>query len=342
MPLADLLKHTLMITSFVFIVMLLIEYLNVQTHGGWQKALRKNRWINYLVAALLGALPGCLGSFTVVSLYSHRILSLGALVATMIATSGDEAFVMFSMFPEKAALLTLILLVIAIPAGFLTDLLVSRNKNLAFQWNHEFEIHKTDHCNCFPKDKIIRQLKQISFARALLIGILLIFLIFLFTGMGSTVKWDWKRVTFITGSLFALFVVSTVPDHFLEKHLWEHVLKKHLLRIFLWTFGALLVIHFLENYINLHEWIKGNYYSVLFLAVFVGLIPESGPHLIFVTLFANGSLPFSILLVSSIVQDGHGMLPMLAVSRKGFLLVKGINALVGILAGIVASLYGML
>lgn len=331
-----------MITSFVFIVMLLIEYLNVQTQGSWQKALRRNRWVNYLVAALLGALPGCLGSFTVVSLYSHRILSLGALVATMIATSGDEAFVMFSMFPEKAALLTMILFLIALPAGFLTDLLISRNKKLAFQWDHEFEVHQNDQCNCFPKEKIIQQLKQISFARALLMGILAVFLIFLFTGMGTKFVWDWKRITFISGSFFALFVVTTVPDHFLEKHLWEHVLKKHLMRIFLWTFGALLVIHILEHYINLDAWIKGNYYSVLFLAVVVGLIPDSGPHLIFVTLFANGSLPFSILLVSSIVQDGHGMLPMLAVSRKGFFLVKGINALVGILVGITASLYGML
>ena len=32
-------------------------------------------------------------------MYSHRVLSLGAVVTAMIATSGDEAFVMLAMIP---------------------------------------------------------------------------------------------------------------------------------------------------------------------------------------------------------------------------------------------------
>jgi hypothetical protein len=46
------------------------------------------------------------------------------------------------------------------------------------------------------------------------------------------------------------------------------------------------------------------------------------------------------LLASSIVQDGHGMLPMLAHSRRAFLGVKAVNLLVGILVGGVALLVG--
>jgi len=79
---------------------------------------------------------------------------------------------------------------------------------------------------------------------------------------------------------------------------------------------------------------------VLGIACLVGLIPESGPHLIFVTLFASGQIPFSILLASSIVQDGHGMLPMLAESKRGFLVVKGLNFAVGFLLGILGILIG--
>jgi len=44
-------------------------------------------------------------AFTVVSLHTHRMVGLPALVAVMIATSGDEAFVMFALFPDKALLL---------------------------------------------------------------------------------------------------------------------------------------------------------------------------------------------------------------------------------------------
>ena len=89
--------HALMITGFVFIMMLVIEYINVQSKGLWQKNLSKNKWRQYLIAGFLGAIPGCLGAFTMVAMFSHKLVSFGALVTTMIATSGDEAFVMFAM-----------------------------------------------------------------------------------------------------------------------------------------------------------------------------------------------------------------------------------------------------
>ena len=113
----ELVQHALMITGFVFLMMLLIEYINVLSHGNWQSILKTSRWGNYILSALLGLIPGCLGAFAVVSLYAHRFVSLGALVAAMIATSGDEAFVMLAMFPREAILLTVILFVVGVVAG---------------------------------------------------------------------------------------------------------------------------------------------------------------------------------------------------------------------------------
>ena len=118
------LKHAIMITGFVFVMMLVIEYINVQTEGVWQSALKKWKWGQYIIAAILGIIPGCLGAFSVVALFSHRVVSLGALVSAMIATSGDEAFIMLAMFPSKAVLLTGIIFMIGIIAGFLTDKLI--------------------------------------------------------------------------------------------------------------------------------------------------------------------------------------------------------------------------
>ena len=333
-----ILRHTLMISSFVFIMMLLIEYINVKTQGGWQDSLKKSRWRQYFLGAFLGAVPGCLGAFTVVSLYSHQVLSFGALVATMIATSGDEAFVMFSMFPLRALGLTIVLFSVGIAAGYLTDLLYKKQHLLIEHLEHKYPVHESDTCQCFPKDKIWQQLKHITFPRALLMGIFTLFILFLYFDASGLQSWDWKRITFSFGAFFSLFVVSTVPDHFLEEHLWEHVLKKHLPRIFLWTFGALLIIHFMDNYINVESWMKDKYIFVLLIAVLLGIIPESGPHMVFVTMYASGLLPFSILLASSIVQDGHGMLPMLAESKRGFILVKLINMAVGITMGLVGFL----
>ena len=74
-----ILSHTLSISGFVFVMMLLIEYVNVFSSGLWRTGLARRRWAQYGVAALLGATPGCLGAFMVAGMHSHRMLSLGAL-----------------------------------------------------------------------------------------------------------------------------------------------------------------------------------------------------------------------------------------------------------------------
>ena len=79
---------------------------------------------------------------------------------------------------------------------------------------------------------------------------------------------------------------------------------------------------------------------MILLAVLVGIIPESGPHMLFVTLFASGVVPFSVLLASSISQDGHASLPLLAESKKSFFIAKVINALVAALCGYVCYFVG--
>ncbi len=336
----EVLTQALLITGFVFIMMLLVEYVNVQTHGNWQEKLKESKTGQYLLAVILGVIPGCLGAFTVVSLYAHRVVSFGALVAAMIATSGDEAFVMLSLFPLQTVWLMLIVAAVGIAAGYFTDYFFKKQIKLLDKIDHNLPIHAEETCDCYAKGYVFRQLKNISFERALLIGLLGFFLALLLTGTIAADELEWIKVTLFAGSLFGLFVVVTVPDHFLQSHLWEHVLKKHLLRIFLWTFGALLAIQLLMNYVDLDSWIHANTYTVLLIAVLVGIIPESGPHLIFVTLFAQGSIPFSILLASSIVQDGHGTLPLLAVSKKGFVILKLINFAAGLIIGLIGLLLG--
>jgi len=326
-------KNALMITSFVLIMMLLIEYINVHTRGSWQQILQKTRLGQYILGAVLGVIPGCLGAFTVVSLYSHRTVSFGALVAAMIATSGDEAFVMLSMFPLQAIGLSVLLFIVAIAAGWMTDRLFPKQEKFLLKEDDDLELHHEDVCVCFSARMILPQLIKISLPRALLIILFGGLLFALLTGVLGSDNWDWKRITFVLGLSFSLFVILTVPDHFLEQHLWGHVVKKHLLRIFLWTTGALFAIHYLDNWLDIESLIQENLYIVLIIAVLVGIIPESGPHLVFVTLFSQGTIPFAILMANSIVQDGHGTLPLLAVSRRAFIWLKVINMALGLALG---------
>jgi hypothetical protein len=328
----SILEGTLMITAFVAVMMILVEYINVLTLGRWKDALWNSRWSQYLVAALLGATPGCLGAFVVVTLYLHRSISLGAVVACMIATSGDEAFVMLAMFPGTALLLTAGLAIVGLAAGVATDLSTgSRDDSASCP---SLVLHREEReCRCFAPSAILPQLRRPSAARGVLAGGTLLVALALLSGAVGPSEWNWIRFTLLGTTLFALFVIATVPEHFIEDHLWRHVALRHLPRIFLWTFGALAVIAGFDQLLEVESIVRTNSWLVLVIAGLVGILPESGPHLLFVTLFDNGTVPLSVLAASSIVQDGHGMLPLLAHSRRDFFRIKGINLLAGLLVG---------
>lgn len=340
--LAGVLEESLLITGFVGLMMLVIEYVNVLTQGRWQEGIGRNRMMQYSVALLLGATPGCLGAFAVVAMYSHRLLSLGALVGAMIATSGDEAFVMLTLFPGKALLLTAVLIAAGMMGARLTDVLVPERLSAANKACDRLEIHEPAVCECFRWNRIVPQLRDLSAARGILLVALLLFAVTLLGGTVGPTEWNWVRITLLAVTLAAIFIVTTVPEHFLKEHLWNHVVRHHIHRVFLWTFGALLVTWLITEHVDLGSFIEDRPLQVIVAAALVGVIPESGPHLLFVTLFAKGVVPFDVLLTSSIVQDGHGMLPLLAHSRRVFVLVKIINLAMGMIVGLAFHFVGRL
>ncbi len=336
----EIFKHALVITVFVIIMMLLIEYLSVQSRGRWHNRFEKYPLLQIITAAFLGLTPGCLGVYMVVSLYVHRIFHFAALTAAMISTSGDEAFVMFAMIPGQAMMIMFGMFILAVIAGTILFLfpLGKRRMNLAV--NH-MQLHEQDEdCQVIIPSRIIDQIRKISFERAVLISGGLLFLILVLSGDIGPDTWNWKRIIFLIVSSFELFIALTVPDHFLGKHLWGHVIRKHFLRVFAWTFGAFLVIHVGLEFLHLENLVRENLFSILILAVLVGIIPESGPHILFITLYATGHIPVSILLASSITQDGHGSLPLLAETRTDFLRMKGVNMVLGLIVGITGLLLG--
>ena len=146
------------------------------------------------------------------------------------------------------------------------------------------------------------------------------------------------NVLFAGLSIYVLVVLLFASDHFVEDHLWNHIIRRHLLTIFLWTAGVLLVVGIGLQYVSIDKWISSNTALMIILATLIGIIPESGPHMIFVTLFAAGAIPFPVLLASSISQDGHASIPLLAESKKSFLLAKIINCSVALIAGFAAMI----
>ncbi len=413
-------------------MMMMIESLNIESRGMLFGGLRRTKFGQVIIAALLGSIPGCMGGFATVSLYTHRLFSFGALIAMMIASSGDEAFVMLAMIPDQALAIFAGLFVLAIITGVLVDQINDRR--------HAKHCHKHDHTSCGPETDCIdgyvihnpdgkccpaepdyqherhtpapshggasgtrpaRPNRTYGIKRITMFIGLAAFIAALATGNlghdhsahaehvhsehvghvhehhgelheSSThihsdtcthehaagglnheaetlsheaegfhidlLSEDWMNVLFAGLSVIVLFVLLFASDHYVEDHLWNHIVKKHLPTIFAWTFGVLLVLGIGLQFIDIEHWISDNTALMILLATLIGIIPESGPHLIFVTLYAAGVVPLPVLLASCISQDGHASIPLLAESRRSFLWAKAINCLVALLAGFTALL----
>jgi len=343
----EALRSAILISGLVVVMMMLIESFNVESHGRIFMGLRKSGFAQVLVSALLGSIPGCVGGFAAVSLYTHRMLSFGALLAMMIATAGDESFMMLALFPGKALWLFLILFTLAVVTGLIADRIWKGSRPLPTRLEDTYEIHEDDCAHEAHHDEAVHG--HTLWKRVVMFIGVLVFVAALVSGLLEEETPDtdglnllgeeWMYWLFGALSLVVLGALLFASDHFVEEHLWEHIVCRHLPSIFAWTFGVLLAIGILFHFVDIESWVSGNTAIMILIAIAVGLIPESGPHLVFVTLFASGVIPFPVLLANSIVQDGHASLPLLADSKSAFLKAKALK--VGI-ALIVFVVWGLL
>ena len=288
--LKDVIGETLFITAMVIGLMAFIELINVSSSGKLMAKLKNYPIVQLLIACLLGAIPGCAGGFAVVSMFTHDIISFGALIGGMVSTFGDEAFFLFAKSPKWAAVLTAVLFALGFGSGLLVNLWGKIRKHPVCA--HEFPLHDMDSLEHHHH----------------------------------------------TGECHGL--ISHIK-HFFQDHLWNHVIKEHLFGIFLWTFGVLLFLKLTGYFFDINDLLHDHSWAMfvmLLLAVLIGFIPESGPNLIFIVMFMEGTVPFAILLANSIAQNGHAGLPLLAHSRKSFFAMKGYTLGLGLLCGAIMLL----
>ncbi|HPC84119.1 MAG TPA: putative manganese transporter [Thermoanaerobaculaceae bacterium] len=332
--------ETLMITGFVFVMMLLVEYLQVRSAGLVGRWLRRGGLVRTAAVTLVALVPGCLGAFTDVTLYTHGMISFGALAGAMIAGSGDAAFLMLAVAPGAAVGVFGVLFVY----GLLVALLVDRAGGARYfrgaACPDGIALH-ADELTARPGLFRPPRLRDVSLPRALLAAALALFLAGVSLGLIGPERWTWVRWTLLVLATLALAVVVTVPEHFLQEHLFGHVARRHTPRVFAWVLGVSLGMAWLDAAgLPVAAWIADHQALALGAAVLLGIIPDSGPQLVFVTLFAQGVVPLSVLMTSAVVQDGHGLLPLLAESPAEFVKVKSVNVAAGLLLGGALMLLG--
>ncbi len=276
------LHESLVIIILIFILMILVEFIVLRYKNKIIKFTKKNKFLEYVTSSFFGVIPGCVGTFAMDSLYMAGLLSFGGIIAVMISTSGDEAFLLISMAIKNIIpwitliILIIVLFILGIIGGFIADY-YKRKTNMKF-------------CE---KCKIINHKNE-----------------------------EFKLT------------------HFLKEHVYKHIIKKHIWRIFLWIFAAIFIIELLQGKINL-QFTGVSMFYVLIIASLVALLPISGPNVFLVVIFSKGLIPFSVLLANSIIQDGHGLLPILGFSIKDAFKIKLFNFVIGLIIGLILLGFGL-
>jgi Protein of unknown function (DUF2899). len=332
---------TIELTLFVFLTMVVVDYVNVWTQGRLTTALHRGRGRQYLIASALGVFPGCFGVFLAVTLYLRGMFSFGGLAACFFSTIGDVSFVLLAKDPVTFLRLAAVLFLIGIVFGFFVDRLVAILKikpdaKCTTEAHHLGE----QECRCWPEEGWLSQLRHPLPLRVVYIVFVVLATVVVLTGMLGPQEWNGEKIGVLLLLLISCFVVVTVPDHYLVEHIGHHITRHHLPRVFMWVGGTLLVLALAERFFDLKTIASQHTLWMMGAAVLAGLIPDSGPQLAFVFLFIDGAIPFPVLLANSVAQSGHGLLPLLSVSIRDSILVKFFGICLGLLVGYAALVVG--
>lgn len=109
------------VTVFVGAVLILFGYINFKKSGKLVKKIEDSKKTQPIIGSLLGLTPGCGGAIFVMPLFPKGTVSFGTVVATLMATMGDSAFVIMSVMPLKYILVSIISFIVAIITGYIVD-----------------------------------------------------------------------------------------------------------------------------------------------------------------------------------------------------------------------------
>jgi len=101
----------LAVTVFVAAMVLLFSWLQYITAGRFVEWIRNNERWQPALGAIMGLTPGCGGAIIMMPMYTRGYVTYGTVIATLIATLGDAAFVLIGAVFLNPEFLTPVLIV---------------------------------------------------------------------------------------------------------------------------------------------------------------------------------------------------------------------------------------
>jgi len=146
--LKDSLLDTLKIAPFLFVIYLLMEYIEHKADDRTKNFIAKSGRFGPVLGGLLGAIPQCGFSAACSGLFAGGVISLGTLLAVFISTSDEMLPIMLTggISPVRVLKIIGFKAVIGILIGLLADVFVPFKQDKENKSIHDMCEH--DHCHC--------------------------------------------------------------------------------------------------------------------------------------------------------------------------------------------------
>lgn len=143
----DTLIDVLKLIPFLFIVFLLMEYMEHKLSNKTNKVIKKSGKFGPVLGSLLGALPQCGFGVAATNLFATKIITIGTLISIYLSTSDEMLAILISNKVSLSFIIYVLVIkiVIAFICGYIIDLIFSKrisNKREIKNFCEE------EHCHC--------------------------------------------------------------------------------------------------------------------------------------------------------------------------------------------------
>ena len=326
------------VSVFVAATLAVFYLLDQYLHADLSRWLNRRSLLQVPSAAFLGALPGCGGAIVVVTQFVHGQMSFGALVAVLISTMGDAAFLLLAREPETAMLVYGISMLAGTVFGYLVNGL---------------------HGYAFLKDKSATSQRVLTTPARLPVPMVASFWLLLVPGCVAGLlaamqidsnqffgPWAYLQPAKWLGFAGAMTCIALWLSQPLDswsarfaakadnKHLGEAVVAETSF-VSVWVIVGFLAYEMLVYFTGLDLQAQFAHFASLapLVAIVIGLIPGCGPQIVVTTLYINVIVPLSAQLANAISNDGDALFPAIALAPKAAMLATAYSAVPAFIVG---------
>jgi len=306
------------------------------------KLLERSGFWQSPFAAILGALPGCGGAIIVITQYARGYVSFGGVVAVLVATMGDAAFLLLAREPSTGAMIFVLGFVVGTISGWIVDAIHGRHFMRAKAGDarasclgklpDEREVDRW--LRAFDGGALLYQLNRIWLALlvpGIILGGLLAFQVDTDVLFGPLGQYGPTEVIGAAGALLCLAMWALARDGnshagrmataFSRRSVWARMISDTNF-ITTWVIFGFLVyevaVHAAGSGIETFFQVWAPFVPAM--AVIVGFLPGCGPQIVVTTLYLTGIVPLSAQIGNAISNDGDALFPAIALAPRAAVL----------------------